>query len=55
MTDDADSGTFNSNTWNLEKALAAVGRFGISALFSMKVGQDAKDISIQRIKVNMHW
>ncbi|KAI0238130.1 Endothelin-converting enzyme 1 [Lamellibrachia satsuma] len=50
VTDDADSGTFNSNTWNLEKALATVGRYGIPALFSMKVGQDAKDISIQRIK-----
>lgn len=49
VTSDTVSGTFDKNTWNLEKVLAEVGRYGVSPLFSMHVAHDVKDISKQRI------
>ena len=53
VTNDHVSRTFNKNTWNLEKALAEVGRYGVTPLFSMHVGYDTKDISKQKIRVGM--
>ena len=53
VTNDSLSGTFNKNTWNLEKALAEVGRYGVTPLFTMRVGYDSKDTSKQKIRVGM--
>lgn len=55
VTNDNISGTFNNNTWNLEKSLAEVGRYRVSALFSLYVVQDVKDPLVQKIMVGMHW
>jgi len=53
VTNDQVSGTFNKNTWNLEKVLAEVGRYSVSPLFSMHVAYDSKDVLKQKITVGM--
>ena len=53
MTKDSVSGTFNKNTWNLEKVLTEVGRYGVSPLFSMHVAYDSKEFLKQKITVGM--